>query len=93
MSGYSEEEASLVAVEALGAVHQPLAFRASRGAWRALLLHLRLDARRLVALHANNLKNAYVDGYAPTEVRLPTSLELGSTRSENGKWTSRSAYS
>lgn len=71
-SGYSEQDAALLAIDALRASHHPLACAAGRRAWPKVARYLRLDPKTLVALYANNLKNTYVCNYTPSEVILVT---------------------
>ncbi|XP_047988388.1 eIF-2-alpha kinase activator GCN1 [Leguminivora glycinivorella] len=65
--GYSEQDAQLLAIDALRASHHPLAVAVNKRAWARTVRYLKLDPKALVGLYANNLKNAYVCGYTPSE--------------------------
>ncbi|XP_063377694.1 stalled ribosome sensor GCN1 [Cydia fagiglandana] len=65
--GYSEQDAQLLAIDALRASHHPLAVAVNKRAWARTVRYLKLDPKALVGLYANNLKNSYVCGYTPSE--------------------------
>nr|XP_049695154.1 eIF-2-alpha kinase activator GCN1 [Helicoverpa armigera] len=64
---YPERESQELVIAILPACHHPLAAAVCPAAWRKLARYLRHDARQLVALHSNNLKNQYIAGYTPNE--------------------------
>lgn len=68
LADYPTEEAQALAVAVLPAIHHPLAAAVLRRAWLKVVTFLRLDARKLVALHANSLNNTYITGFTPTQV-------------------------
>ncbi|XP_053625141.1 stalled ribosome sensor GCN1 isoform X2 [Plodia interpunctella] len=64
---YPVEDAQSLAIDALPACHHPLATAVNKRAWIKVVCHLRLEPKKLVAMHANNLKNTYINGYKPNE--------------------------
>lgn len=66
---YPMEDAQTLAIAVLPASHHPLVAAVLRRAWLKLVGYLRLDAKKLVALYANSLKNTYIAGFVPTQVR------------------------
>ncbi|CAK1552697.1 unnamed protein product [Leptosia nina] len=64
---YSKEDSAALAIDALPSCHHPLAAAINKWAWVKLVRYLRHEPRKLVAIHSNNLKNTYINGYTPTE--------------------------
>ncbi|CAH3879772.1 unnamed protein product [Pieris brassicae] len=65
--GYPTEDTEKLAIDALPGCHHPLAVALNDRAWAKLVGYLGLEPRKLVAIHCDTLKNAYIDGYSPNE--------------------------
>lgn len=69
ITDYKPEDAELLALEVLPCYNQPLALAVNRAAWLRLVRYLGLRPEKLVDKHLAQLRDVYIDGFSPTEVR------------------------